>query len=117
MTLATDDLVTVATSTVFLSSLTLDTNNRRAYWLKWKTNAIFSSDYDGKNNKRIETRQPLNEYILDVSKSSIFLMANDKSRILMVNKTKEDVFRNFTIEKSDYYKLIMFNKVNHPMGK
>ena len=117
MTLATDDLVTVATSTVFLSSLTLDINNRRAYWLKRETNVIFSSDYDGKNNKSIETRQPLNQNILDVSESSIFLMENEKSRILIVNKTKEDVFRSFTIEKPYYSKLIMFNKVNHLMGK
>ena len=117
MTLATDDLVTVATSTVFLYSLTLDINNRRAYWLKWETNVIFSSDYDGKNKKSIETGQPLYARILDVSERSIFVMANDESRILMVNKTKEDVFRNFTIEKSKYYKLIMFKKVSHLMGK
>ena len=34
MTLATDDLVTVATSTGPLWSFTLDINHRRAYWLK-----------------------------------------------------------------------------------
>ena len=117
MTLGTGNIVTLVTSSRALLSLTLDINNRRVYGLNYKTNVIFSSDYHGKNTTNIRTPQPLNPYTLDVSERSIFLMANNKSRILMVNKTKEDVFRSFTIEKSYYYKLIMFNKVNHQMGK
>ena len=119
MTLATGDLVTLVKGDEFCNSLTLDINIQRAYWLQWQNEGyvLFSTDYDGNNKTSFGIHQPLNEYILDVSERSIFLMQNDQSRILMVNKTQEDVFRSFTIEKSDYYKLIMFNKVNHLMGK
>ena len=117
MTLGTGDMVTLVKSNRGLYSFTLDMNNRRAYWLEWKRNFIFWSDYDGKNKTRIEIRRILHGFILDVSERSIFLMQNDQTRILMLNKTEEDVFRSFMIEKSGYYKLIVFNKVNRTMGK
>ena len=117
MTLGTGDLVTVVKSYRRHYSLTLDINNSRVYWLTYEGNLIFSSDYHGKDKKKVRTRRLLYRYILDVSESSIFLMENNQFRILMLNKTEEDVFRSFTIEKSDYYKLIMFNKINHLMGK
>ena len=119
MTLATGDLVTLVKDDEFFYSLSLDIDIQRAYWFQLQNNVyvLFSTDYDGNNKTSIGIRQPLHRNILDVSDRSIFLMQNDQSRILMVNKTQEDVFRSFTIKISDYYKLIMFNKVNHLMGK
>ena len=117
MILNTRNVITVLKIDSRLYSITLDINNQRVYWLDYGENVIFSSDYHGKNKKINETRRPLYRYTLDVSDRSIFLMDNVEARILMVNETEKDVFRNFTIENSDYYKLIVCNRANHATGK
>ena len=110
-------------SNIAYFSITLDVNKQRVYWLRynWVTEltSVISSDYDGEDRKYIATDQKLSRSILGLSDNSIiFIMENDETRILMMNETDSNLFRNITIEKSYYFDLIVFNnKFNHTTGK
>ena len=102
--------------------ITLDINKQRVYCLKYnweiELSEVISSDYEGKDKKNISSDQNLNRWTLGLSDKSIFVMKRDESRILMMNKTDNNLFRKITIENSNYYDLIVFNnKLNHTTGE
>ena len=124
MKLGTGDIITLEGSVggIVYYRITLDVNKQRVYWVKynWLTNLyrVISSDYDGEEQKIIVTDQKLNEKILGVWDNSIFVMKNDKVRMLMINETDSTVFRKIAIERSDYLDVIVFNsKFNHTTGE
>ena len=124
MKLGTGDTITLEGGVfrIWYDRITLDINKQRVYWLKynWQTkhSSVISSDYNGVDKKNISTDQNLNRRILGVWDNSIFVMKSDEARIVMVNETYNNLFRKITIEKSDYYDLIVFNnKFNHTTGE
>ena len=124
MKLGTGDTITLEGDvfSIYYYRITLDLNKQRVYWLKYddKTRlySVISSDYNGVDKKNIGTDQNLNRRILGVWDNSIFVMKRVEARILMMNETDSNVFRKITIEKSNYYDLIVFNnKCNHTTGE
>ena len=124
MKLGTGDTITLEGGVfrIIYDRITLDINKQRVYWLKYnlqtKHSSVISSDYNGVDKKNISTDQNLNRRILGVWDNSIFVMKSDEARIVMVNETYNNLFRKITIEKSDYYDLIVFNnKFNHITGE
>ena len=122
MKIGTGDAITLdrGADRIQYYSITLDVNKQRVYWLKYNTETqldiVISSDYDGEDKQNIGTDQKLNN-ILSVWDSSIFVKKRDEARILMMNETDSNLFRKITIEKSEYYDLIVFNnKFNHTTG-
>ena len=124
MKLGTGDTITLEGGVfrIIYDRITLDINKQRVYWLKYnrqtKHSSVISSDYNGEDKKTIGTVQKLHGGILGVWDNSIFAMKRDEARILMMNETDSNVFRKITIEKSNYYDLIVFNnKFNHTTGE
>ena len=96
--------------------ITLDVNKQRVYF--FENSRVISSDYDGNDKENIDTYQHMNGWIFGVWDNSILVMKRDEARILIKNETDGNLFREITIEKSDYYDLIVFNnKFNHTSGK
>ena len=122
MKLGTGDTITLEGVGVILSyRITLDVNKQRVYFFKYSRTKLFrviSSDYDGNDEKSIDTYQNLNRRILGVWDNSILVMKRDEARILMKNETDSNLFREITIENSEYFDLIVFNnKFDHTSGK
>ena len=123
MKLGTGDTITLEGGVfrIWYYRITLDINKQRVYWLKYNDGtgfSVISRDYNGEDKKTIGTVQKLNTGILGVWDNSIFVMKRDEARILMMNETDSNVFRKITIEKSNYYDLIVFNnKFNHTTGE
>ena len=123
MKLGTGDTITLEGSffRIWNGRITLDLNKQRVYWLKYNDGtgfSVISRDYNFEDKKTIGTVQKLNTRILGVWDNSIFVMKRDEARILMMNETDSNVFRKITIEKSNYYDLIVFNnKFNHTTGE
>ena len=124
MRLGTGDIFTLEGGEWFIlyGRITLDINKQRVYWIKYDERAeqssIFSSDYDGKDQKSIVTDKKLNRNILRASDNSIFIIKSDEARILIMNDTGKPLSRSFMIENSEYYDLIIFNNnFNHTTGK
>ena len=117
MKLGTGDTITLEGIGVTLSSrITLDVNKQRVYF--FKNSRVISSDYDGNDEKNIDTYQHLNGWIFGVWDNSILVMKRDEARILIKNETDGNLFREITIGKSDYFDLIVFNnKFNRTSGK
>ena len=124
MKLGTGDTITLEEGvfSIWYDRITLDLNKQRVYWLKYndgtRLSSVISSDYNGVDKKTIGTDQNLNTGILGVWDNSIFVMKSDEARILMMNETDSNLFRKITIEKSNYYDLIVFNNnSNHTTGE
>ena len=117
MKLGTGDTITLEGFSFTLSDrITLDVNKQRVYFSK--ISRVISSDYDGNDKKNIDTYQLLNRWILGVWDNSILVMKIDEASILIKNETDGNLFREITIEKSDYFDLIVFNnKFNRTSGK
>ena len=110
------------TDYIWYYSITVEINKQRVYWLKYNTitelSSVISSDYDTEDKKNISTDQNLNRMILGLRDNSIFIMKRDEVRMLMINETGSNLFRKITIEKSNYFDLIVFNnKFNHTTGE
>ena len=122
MILGTDDVVTLDEgSHRRYYSLTLDIYKKRLYWLKYYTEtklcSIILSDYDGKHQKNLVTKQALKPYSLGVSNNSIFVVKNDETSILVMYDTEKNLSRSFTIKLHPSQLFVFNNNLAHATGE
>ena len=94
----------------------LDCVNKQVYLLK-SDEYITASDYDGGNQKTIEsTSGRFYTKILGVFGDSLYFMNNDKSYITRMNASNRIVSESMAVERKDYYDLIVVHSSLQPTG-
>ena len=107
MNLATKKLINLKEIWGPWRSITLDLSKQQLYWVARGDGEIFSSDYNGNGMKNSSAQ--ISGQVLSISGSYLYTIDESERNIIVMNKTDRSESRRFTIEKSFYFKLMIFN--------
>jgi hypothetical protein len=115
MNLTTHVIVTLASISHKVLSLSLDYASKRLYLIS-SNDVIFMSGYDGANRKTIKTGS-FNTKFLATFEESMYFQEKNFSYINEMNISSGIISRKIKIGKTDHPDLVVFHSSLQPMGE
>ena len=121
LNLVSNDIVTLASRTFSKSyAIAVDCTKKRVYWLENEIQSgvhhIFSSDYNGLNQKTI-VRGLLNDYLLGVLGDSLYYLNNDLFYVNEMNVSNGTISRNILVDNNTYDDLVVVHSSIQPQER